>query len=268
MPAADRIVLCMKWGHVFGPDYVNVLYNATRANLTGDFRFICLTDDSTGFLPGILALPIPDIGLTQAQWYTQGVWPKLALYVADLHGLSGRCLFIDLDMMIIGPLDDMFQYGSGVVTFDVGENMRAHIKTARPEPGTGVFAFDIGQETQILKAFQDDPAAAMRRFQNEQDFVGAHASQIGFWPRDWVISFKRRLRQPIGLDLFLPPCDPPPGTRILAFHGTPRPIDLIPERPGFWDRFPHLGHGQVRFVADYWRNHGGHIPKTKKDAIG
>lgn len=268
MPAADRIVLCMKWGHVFGADYVNVLYNAAKANLSGAFRFVCLTDDNTGFLPGIEALPIPDIGLTEAQWYTRGVWPKLALYVANLHGLSGRCLFIDLDMMVIGPLDEMFSYGAGVIAFDVGENMRPGITTAPPEVGTGLLAFDIGAETQILNAFQDDPTAAMQAYQNEQDFVGAHASQIGFWPLDWVISFKRHLRQPIGLDLFLQPRQPPAGTRVLAFHGTPRPVDLIPERPGFWDRFPHLGHGQVRYVADYWQSHGGQIPKSRKDLAG
>ena len=38
----------MKWGNLYSSDYVNVLYNATKRNITGDFRFICLTDKNDG----------------------------------------------------------------------------------------------------------------------------------------------------------------------------------------------------------------------------
>lgn len=251
----------MKWGTVFPADYVNVLFSACRAALTGPFRFVCLTDDARGLRPEVEALPIPDIGLTQAEWRAPGVWPKLALYLPDLHGLTGRCLFIDLDMMVLGGLDEMFAQPGGFITTDMGQGWRPGGRPGAPkEPGTCVFAFDFGAEPQILDAFLADKAGAMRRFQNEQDFAGAHARSMAFWPEGWVISFKRHLRRPIGADLFLAPKAPPPGTRILAFHGRPRPIDLIPARAGFWDRFPHLGHGQVRFVRDYWVRHGGRMP--------
>ena len=70
----------------------------------------------------------------------------------------------------------------------------------------------------------------------------------------------RWLRRPIGLDLVLSPKAPPESAKIVAFHGDPRPIKLIPERAGFWDRFPHMGHGQVGWVRDYWVNNGGTVP--------
>jgi hypothetical protein len=46
----------------------------------------------------------------------------------------------------------------------------------------------------------------------------------------------------------------------VAFHGTPRPADLL--RPGnaMWDRLPHMGHGQVKWMADYWTGNGGTLP--------
>ena len=44
----ERVILCMKWGTKYGPEYVNRLYAMVRRNLTGDFRFVCLTDDGTG----------------------------------------------------------------------------------------------------------------------------------------------------------------------------------------------------------------------------
>ena len=38
----------MKWGTKYGPDYVNRLYAMVRRHLSGDFKFVCLTDDSKG----------------------------------------------------------------------------------------------------------------------------------------------------------------------------------------------------------------------------
>ena len=258
---ADRTVLCMKWGTLFQPDYVNVLYNACREAISGRFRFVCLTDDAEGFAQGIEALPIPDIGLEPGEWYTRGVWPKLALYVANLHGLKGRCLFVDLDMVVLRGLDEMFEHPAKIVGIDVGEGWRPGREGQYPpELGTGLFAFDAGGQAQILDAFLADKSAAFTHFRNEQDFVAAHADELEFWPAGWVISFKRWLRQPIGLDLLLRPKAPPEDAKIIAFHGDPRPITLVPERAGFWDRFPHMGHGQVDWVRDYWIEHGGRMP--------
>ena len=48
--APTRHILCMKWGTKYGPEYVNRLYAMVRRHLSGDFRFVCLTDDSTCLL--------------------------------------------------------------------------------------------------------------------------------------------------------------------------------------------------------------------------
>lgn len=251
-----RIVICMKWGKAFPADYVNVLHTACRANLSGAFRFVCLTDDAAGLAAGIQALPIPDIGLTPEQWYTRGVWPKLALYLPDLHGLRGRALFIDLDMAIVGPLDAFFDRPGDYNCLGVGPGWAPGAPAdARRGVGTGVFAFDVGGQAQILRAFQADPAGVMRQYRNEQDFVAATAQGIGFWPDDWVISFKRHLAHRFGLSLILPERRPPATARIVAFHGEPRPAVLL--RRGVWGRFPHLGRGPVRWLSDYWRRYGG-----------
>ena len=34
----QRIILCMKWGTKYGPEYVNRLYGMVRRHLVGDFR--------------------------------------------------------------------------------------------------------------------------------------------------------------------------------------------------------------------------------------
>lgn len=256
----ERVVLSMKWGKLYPADYVNVLYNACRKNISGDFRFVCLTDDASGLRPEVESHPIPDLGLTTSMWRS-GAWAKLGVFERDLYGLRGRALFIDLDMVICGSLDPFFEHPSAFLTTDMGEGWRPGPRGSKPrEAGTCIFAFNLGQEAQIIDRFVADREAAVREHVIEQKWVGATASAMDYWPDDWVISFKRHLRQPIGLDLFLGPAAPPPTARVLAFHGTPRPIDLL--RPGYrlWDRLPHMGHGQVPWMADYWVENGGTLP--------
>ncbi len=259
--AQPRNILCMKWGSLYSATYVNVLHSACRKAMSGDFRFVCLTDDDRGLHPEIEAHPIPDIGLLAAHWKGGG-WPKISVFKSDLYGLSGRALFIDLDMVILRDLDAFFTYSKPFVTADMGPgwgNAEAYVPTGRfrPEPGTSIFAFDIGAETQILDRFTAGRDRWVRDYKYEQQVIGFHANTMDYWPDGWVISFKRHLRQPVGLGLVLPPKEPPPTARVLAFHGAPRPIDLV--RPGFWGKAPHLGRGGVDWMRRYWLENGGQI---------
>ncbi len=40
-------VICMKWGTLYGPHYVNRLYGMTIRHLSLPFRFVCFTDDTS-----------------------------------------------------------------------------------------------------------------------------------------------------------------------------------------------------------------------------
>ena len=53
----------MKWGDKYDASYVNKLYNMVSRNLSKEFRFICLTDDNSGFLPAIESFDIPKLNL-------------------------------------------------------------------------------------------------------------------------------------------------------------------------------------------------------------
>ena len=256
----DRFILCMKWGRAFVPDYVNVLHNACRKAMAQPFRFVCLTDDAAGLAGGIEVLPVPDLGLAPADWFRPGVWPKIALFDRHFHGLRGRALFIDLDMVVVRGLDDFFAINGTLVGIDAGPGWGRSGRQFTPELGSGIFAFDPGGLSEIAETFRAEPAATWTRFRTEQKYVHHMAPDAGFWPEGWVISFKRALRQPIGLDLFLPPHRPPDTARVVAFHGTPRPADLMHPGRRFWDRFPHMGNGPVPWLVDYWQSNGGRLP--------
>ncbi|MDC0496578.1 hypothetical protein OAN84_08990 [Planktomarina temperata] len=258
----ERVVICMKWGDLYGPDYVNVLFNAVCENLAQPFRFVCLTDCHDELHPDIEIFPIPDIGCTPEMW-KHGAWPKLSVFASDLYGLAGRALFIDMDTVICGQLDKLFKVDAPFVAIDTSDNWRPGGEPGKGNAlvGTGIFAFDIGCQSQILTEFQKNPQLAFETCKLEQVWVQKKASSIDFWPLDWVISFKRWLRRPIGLDIFMAPKKPLEGASIVAFHGNPRPISLVRSTWRFWDSFPHMGYGRVPWMRDYWTLNGGKIPK-------
>ena len=253
----DKFILCMKWGRAFGPDYVNVLHSACHRAMKAPFRFICLTDDATGLAREIEVLPIPDIGLAPADWYRPGVWPKIALFDRHFHGLRGRALFVDLDMVVVRGLDDFFTQEGRIIGTDAGPGWGKPGVASPPEFGSMIFAYDLGALPEIAETFRADPAAAWTKVRQEQQYIHLMAPDAKFWPAPWVISFKRALRQPIGLDLFVPPRRPPTTARVVAFHGRPRPSDLMQPGRRFWDRLPHMGNGPVPWLEEYWRENGG-----------
>ena len=58
-------IICMKWGDKYDASYVNKLYNMVSRNLSKEFRFICLTDDNSDFLPAIESFDIPKLNLPE-----------------------------------------------------------------------------------------------------------------------------------------------------------------------------------------------------------
>jgi len=251
----DRVVFCMKWGTLYSADYVNVLYRATSQNLTKPFRFVCLTDDPEGLLPGIETFPIPDLGLSP-EHYLAGAWPKLGVFKRDLYDLTGRGLFIDLDMIITGSLEPFFDQPGDLIT--IGQH-HWYPGQKQEEANTCIFSFDIGKSSHLPEVFQADIPKHVSSYLHEQEFVQGEYGAMSYWPKGWVISFKHHLRQPLVLDRFKGPKRPGADVKIVAFHGRPRPIDLINPPKGNWDRFPHYGRGQVDWAVEYWREHGGTV---------
>ena len=73
-----------------------------------------------------------------------------------------------------------------------------------------------------------------------------------YWPVDWVISFKRWLRRPNGVDLLLHPHAPPDSASVVGFHDDPRHITLALPGRKRRDYQLHMGFGQVPWARDYW----------------
>ena len=116
------LILTMKWGTLYGAEDVNRLHAQVRRHLARPHRFVCFTDDPAGLDPGVEAMPLPELGLPEGSTDTR--WRKLALFNPDL-GLEGTALFLDLDLVIVGPLDPFFEVPGEVVILRDDDLFRA-----------------------------------------------------------------------------------------------------------------------------------------------
>lgn len=257
----ERIVVCMKWGTLYGPDYVNVLLNAVSAHLEGSFRFVCFTDDSTGVDDRVDCVSIPPMTMAAGGW-ARGGWPKLSIFSDEAAAkLGGRCLFIDLDTIVTGPLDPLFTRPGNPIMIREWPRLADRLRRRRHFGASGIFAWDGGSLQHIWDEFEADSDTIREQFRQEQQFLEHRAEDLTFWPEDWVISFKRTLMAPPLLDRIIGPKPVPPEARILAFHGDPRPIDVVPDKGQRWGKGWHYGRGAVPYVRDYWLRYGGSDPE-------
>jgi hypothetical protein len=217
----ERIVLCMKWGTKYGPEYVNRLYGMVRRHLRGDFRFVCLTDRSQGIRAEVSCHPIPPLDLPPG--IPERGWTKLTTFSAELHGLQGTALFLDLDVVIVDDITPFFE--------QPGEFLIIH-DWKRPWRITGnssVYRFGIGAHADVLAYFRAHVNEVRASVRNEQAYLSErlHAQgKLAYWPADWCASWKYHCIPNFPANYWREP-QIPRDARILIFHGVMNPPDAL-----------------------------------------
>ena len=244
----QRHILCMKWGTKYGPEYVNRLYAMVRRHLSGDFNFVCLTDDPKGIRSEVQCFPIPPLDLELAPGQVDRAWKKLTTFEENLYGLRGRALFIDLDVVIVGSLDEFFEYpGEFLIIHDYARPWRRRRITGN----SSVYRFEIGAHQDVLDNLVTNHRQIFARYRNSQTYVSDHIGDITWWPDAWCVSFKKHCMPggPFGLfNWFMTPRRPD-GARIVVFHGDPKPEYAISGHwPGRWSK--HVR--PTPWVAEHW----------------
>jgi hypothetical protein len=237
------------WCSPHGARYVNNLYRGVTRNLTLPHRFICFTDDPSGLDPEIEVRSLPTnlpsrwwlraahrfrpkfvralfsspylltgkgdnrAGIAddiQKTWWPIDLvkwWNKLYLFKPGV--LSGRILFIDLDTVIVGNLDEIACYsGPFCILRDFHKQLLY---------GSGLMAWEGGVGAHIW-----------------EDFVMNGCPDVSRGDQMWI---QRRMPDPdFFQDLYPGQCvsykvhsvknGPPKGARIICFHGEPRPHEV------------------------------------------
>ncbi len=238
----------MKWGIKYGPEYVNRLYAMVRRHLRGDFNFVCLTDDAAGIRPEVRCLPIPMLIVDLKPGQKDHGWKKLTTFEEDLHGLRGTALFIDLDVVIVGPLDAFFeQPGQVLIIHDYARPWRRRQVTGN----SSVYRFELGQHPDVLSYFRSHTEKVRAEHRNEQAYLSAFLyakGVLGYWPQAWCPSFKYHGIPTWPTNYWVEPFVPE-GARIMIFHGECNPPDALAGKRNRAFRFIR----KARWIERFWK---------------
>ena len=145
------------------------------------YRFVCI-DDS----------PFP------------GWWAKISLW--EPGRFQGQVLYLDLDVTIMGNLDDLADYpASFVICRDWG----------RFGYNSSIMAWDAGVAGHLFTEF-DYERDAPKFKGGDQAYIFHKMPEADKFPRAWIQSFKNACMHG-GFDQDL---------RVIAFHGWPKPWGL------------------------------------------
>ena len=247
-------IITMKWGTRYGADYVNSLMEAVLRHSTRKLRFVCFADDPNGLSSGIESFPLPDLGLP-ARAFKRGAWPKLGVFLDHRAGLEGPCLFLDLDVVLVGSIDCFFEHASGeFCLIRDWEHWHQRLRRiGKPRIGnTSVFRFEAGTMRYIAETFLERRSEVLASFRNEQRFLSGHVKSRHWWPRKWVASFKRDCIPPFPANLAVAP-GIPKESRIIAFHGRPNPHEAL---AGYYKGPVHRWVRPTPWIDTHWRGNG------------
>ena len=140
----------------YGPEYVNRLFAGVKRNLQRDFRFLCFTDNADDLISGIEIHPLPNLDVPEP--WKKTPWLKLALFRDGLADLTGPSIFMDIDILITGQLDDLFDWypGRRCIIRD-WERWYQTLSRRHGIPGnSSVFRFTAGQSQDVIEKFMSE----------------------------------------------------------------------------------------------------------------
>lgn len=213
MAQPELTVVCSKWGTQYGPEYVDRLHGMVEEHLTLPHRFVCFTDSTYGIDGGIDCFPLEPMwagkDLVQLHQRRGGIsagYPNLYLFRKDFP-FTGRVLYLDLDVVITGSLDELVQQEG---PFWAIKDWWAHNWNG------SVTLFEAGFRPQLWDEF---PPKDLDSLGNGQHWLSRYVPDGQAWPDAWVRSYKIHCQ---GMDSY------PDDCRVVVFHGEPKP-DQVPD---------------------------------------
>lgn len=206
------------WGDKYSTEDVRKLREGVRRYLKQPFRFLVMTEREREWTPppGIERHAIKDPELLQHR----GCFARLRMFDYGWQrnrDLDDRLVCLDLDMVILGPLDKLFERSETFVILG-GAN------SVNPCPYNGsVMMLRTGHHREVWDDFSIEAAKKIKfyEFPDDQGWLAHKLPNAATWP----------CGRKSGIYAFMKPgwpinqLDPPPDARIVAFPGARRPQD-------------------------------------------
>lgn len=139
-------VACVRTGTKYDLDYVARLRDGVARHLDRPHRFICLTDQ--------VAAPIDVEPVWIGHLDLQGWWGKMALFSPAVRG-AGRCLYLDLDSVIVGDLAPLADWDGDFAICENFTRLAGHA-TWPCRYGSCAMVFRDGWGQDVWDAFRGD----------------------------------------------------------------------------------------------------------------
>lgn len=171
-------------GHVgFTLEYVLRLRLMVSKKLRQPHRFVCFTDqpdlirrtEPQGLeIEVIRVSPLPDI----FAW-----WSKLEMFNSE-HGLTGRVIYLDLDVLVVDDLDPIADYPAPFALIPHAGDWKGKGKRGVVRKfNSSVMAFDVSDELhRLFDLFTPD---VTNRLWGDQDWIGERMPRADTMPLAW-----------------------------------------------------------------------------------
>ena len=188
-----------------GLEYVQNLHMACRKHITLPFEFVCFSD-RLGYGEDIRVVPVSG----QAWgWYCK-------LEMLGSKALKGRCLYFDLDTLIVRNIDDLAAYHGPFAGLGCARSNRLF--------SSGVMAWEAGSVDYIWRDWLKAGKPILGSGDDEWiDKVSPHAHRLQH-KFSGLVAYKYHRCQKA----------PPPGTRIIYFARRPKPHDCGGWAQHYW----------------------------------
>ena len=234
-------VICMKWGTKYTSNDVNILHSMVKRHLTIPHRFVCLTDNKKGIIDEVECFDMPNIDVPEA--VDGSPWRKLGMFSEKIGNLSGKALFLDLDIVITDNIDCFFTFSN---KFTIIENWT---QKGRGIGNSSVYCYTIGAHSDVIQYYRDHIEEVTNKYSNEQIYLSRKIGDIDYWPASWCKSFKRHCIPTYIVRYFMTPVKPK-DVKIVVFHGNPKPEDAI--NGGFFGNIWKYIR-PTKWIQDNWR---------------
>jgi len=164
----------------YTPEYVYNLKAMCAKWIDRPHKFVCLTDQPWMFTEDIYTIPIQRIE------HCFAYWTKLKVFDPKRQW-EGRVLYLDLDTLIVAPLDQIIDYPAEMALTDDPPYVRPKTKDAHGRKifrkfNSSVMVWDGGTNTHLFETWNHEVA---QTYSGDQCWLGLKAQKAAGMPREW-----------------------------------------------------------------------------------
>jgi len=194
-------VVCVQSGTEYKQEYVDKLRNSVARNLTIPHSFHAITDST---------IPEED----QASW-----WAKIQLFNPHTFDINHLVLYLDLDVVITGSLDDIVSAKSHHPMIII-ENFSINVRHCAYNSSCMLFhPLYNNSITNIWQAYENDKDKIKKVLHGDQCWIWRSLkNSVSVFPQHLIRSYKYHCTRNV-----------PDDTRVVVFHGAPNPEQVRAE---------------------------------------